>query len=55
MKLVNINGGDIQLVLHNAETKDKSKSYLNASFDENRIKYFVPADYSEDSKLENVD
>lgn len=49
MKLVNINGGH-SIGVYNAETKDKSKVFR--MLDENRIKYFVPADYSEDSKLE---
>lgn len=49
MKLVNINGGH-SIGVYNAETKDKSKVFR--MIDENRIKYFVPADYREGSKLE---
>lgn len=49
MKLVNINGGH-SIGVYNSETKDKSKVFR--MLDENRIKYFVPADYTENSKLE---
>ena len=51
MKLVNINGGH-SIGVYNAETKDKSKVFR--MLEENRIKYFVPADYTEGSKLENL-
>ncbi len=49
MKLVNINGGH-SIGVYNSETKDKSRVFQ--MLDENRIKYFVPADYTKDSKLE---
>ena len=49
MKLVNINGGH-SIGVYNSETKDKSKVFK--MLDENRIKYFAPADYTEGSKLE---
>lgn len=51
MKLVNTNGGH-SIGVYNPETKDKSKVYK--MLDENRIKYFVPADYSENSELEKL-
>lgn len=51
MKLVNINGGH-SIGVYNSETKDKSKVFR--MLDENRIKYYVPADYTEDSKLEQL-
>ena len=51
MKLVNINGGH-SIGVYNSETKDKSKVFR--MLDENRIKYYVPADYTEGSKLENL-
>ncbi|AVM68862.1 haloacid dehalogenase [Lachnospiraceae bacterium oral taxon 500] len=51
MKLVNINGGH-SIGVYNSETKDKSKVFR--MLEENRIKYFVPADYTEGSKLENL-
>lgn len=51
MKLVNINGGH-SIGVYNSETKDKSKVFR--MLDENRIKYFVPADYTEGSKLEQL-
>lgn len=51
MKLVNINGGH-SIGVYNSETKDKSKVFR--MLDENRIKYYVPADYTEDSKLEHL-
>ncbi len=51
MKLVNTNGGH-SIGVYNAETNDKSKVFKMLS--ENRIKYFAPADYSEDSKLEQL-
>lgn len=51
MKLVNINGGH-SIGVYNSETKDKSKVFR--MLDENRIKYFAPADYTEGSKLEQL-
>lgn len=51
MKLVNINGGH-SIGVYNSETKDKSKVFR--MLDENRIKYYVPADYTEGSKLEKL-
>lgn len=51
MKLVNINGGH-SIGVYNSKTKDKSKVFR--MLDENRIKYFVPADYTKGSKLENL-
>lgn len=51
MKLVNINGGH-SIGVYNSKTKDKSKVFR--MLDENRIKYFVPADYTEGSKLEQL-
>ncbi|MCR4755747.1 MAG: haloacid dehalogenase-like hydrolase [Lachnospiraceae bacterium] len=51
MKLVNIYGGH-SIGVYNSETKDKSKVFR--MLDENRIKYFVPADYTEGSKLEQL-
>lgn len=51
MKLVNTNGGH-SIGVYNAETYDKSKVFKMLS--ENRIKYFAPADYSENSKLEQL-
>lgn len=51
MKLVNINGGH-SIGVYNFKTKDKSKVFR--MLDENRIKYFVPADYTEGSKLEQL-
>lgn len=49
MKLVNTNGGH-SIGVYNSETNDKSKVFR--MLDENRIKYYVPADYTEGSKLE---
>lgn len=51
MKLVNINGGH-SIGVYDSETKDKTKVYN--MFEENRIKYFVPADYTKNSKLETL-
>lgn len=51
MKLVNTNGGH-SIDVYNSETNDKSKVFKMLS--ENRIKYFAPADYSENSKLEQL-
>lgn len=49
MKLVNINGGH-SIGVYDSGTKDKSKVFR--MLDENRIKYYVPADYTGGSKLE---
>ncbi|WP_187115497.1 haloacid dehalogenase-like hydrolase, partial [Treponema pectinovorum] len=51
MKLVNTNGGH-SIGVYNYETNDKTKVFKMLS--ENRIKYFAPADYSENSKLERL-
>lgn len=51
MKLVNSNDGH-SIGVYNSETKDKSKVFK--MLEENRIKYFVPADYSEGSELEQL-
>lgn len=51
MKLVNVNGGH-SIGVYNSETKDKSKVFR--MLEENRIKYFEPADYSEGSSLEEL-
>lgn len=51
MKLVNVNGGH-SIGVYNAETKDKSKVFR--MLDEDRIKYFSPADYTAGSKLEKL-
>lgn len=51
MKLVNIYGGH-SIGVYNSETKDKSKVFR--MLDENRIKYYVPADYTKGSKLEQL-
>ncbi len=49
MKLVNKNGGH-SIAVFDAETKDKTKAYKMMR--EERIKYFVPADYTENSELD---
>ncbi len=49
MKLVNSNGGH-SIGVYNPEKNDKARVYN--MFDENRIKYYVPADYSEDGELD---
>lgn len=49
MKLVNLHGGH-SIGVYNPKTKDKTK--VNKMLEENRIKYFVPADYTADSPLE---
>lgn len=49
MKLVNTNGGH-SIGVYNSKTKDKSKVFR--MLEENRIRYFVPADYTEGSQLE---
>lgn len=51
MKLVNTNGGH-PIGVYNSKTKDKSKVFR--MLEENRIKYYEPADYKKDSKLENL-
>lgn len=51
MKLVNKSGGH-SIGVFNAETKDKSKVYKMMR--EGRIKYYVPADYSEGSEIDNL-
>ena len=51
MKLVNLHGGH-SIGVYNSDTKDKSKVYK--MIEENRIRYFVPADYTEDSTLETL-
>lgn len=51
MKLVNIYGGH-SIGVFNPETKDKTKVYKMMK--DNRIKYFVPADYSENTELDNL-
>ena len=49
MKLVNTYGGH-SIGVYNNDTLDKTKIYK--MFNDNRIKYFAPADYSEGSKLD---
>lgn len=51
MKLVNTNGGH-SIGVYNSKTKDKSKVFR--MLEENRIKYFAPADYTENSKLDQL-
>ena len=51
MKLVNSYGGH-SIGVYNAQTKDKTKVYKMIR--ENRIKYFAPADYSENSELDKL-
>ncbi|MBQ8266878.1 MAG: HAD family hydrolase, partial [Clostridia bacterium] len=51
MKLVNSYGGH-SIAVYNAETEDKSKVYKMMR--EGRIKYYTPADYSKDSKLDKL-
>lgn len=51
MKLVNINGGH-SIGVYNSDTKDKTKVFR--MLEEHRIKYYVPADYSKESKLEDL-
>lgn len=51
MKLVNTYGGH-SIGVYNAETKDKTK--VRRMMNENRIKYFAPADYSEGSEIDNL-
>ena len=51
MKLVTINGGH-SIGVYNSETKDKSKVFR--MLDENRIKYYAPANYEKGSILEQL-
>lgn len=51
MKLVNSYGGH-SIGVYNAETNDKRK--VHKMIRENRIKYFAPADYTENSHLDNL-
>ena len=51
MKLVNTYGGH-SIGIYNSETKDKSKVFKMMR--ENRIKYFAPADYSENSEIDKL-
>jgi hypothetical protein len=51
MKLVNTKGGH-SIGVYNPETHDKTKVFR--MLNENRIKYFVPADYKEGSRLEKL-
>ena len=51
MKLVNINGGH-SIGVYNSERKDKSKVFR--MLDENRIKYYAPANYEKGSILEQL-
>lgn len=51
MNLVNSYGGH-SIGVYNPQTEDKTKVYKMIR--ENRIKYFAPADYSENSDLENL-
>lgn len=49
MKLVNTYGGH-SIGVYNAETQDKTKVYQMMR--DNRVKYFVPADYSEGTEVD---
>ena len=49
MKLVNLYGGH-SIGVYNAQTQDKTKVYK--MMHDNRIKYYVPADYSEGTELD---
>ncbi len=51
MKLVNSRGGH-SIGVYNGETSDKSRVHKMLS--DNRIKYFAPADYREDSDLDTL-
>ena len=51
MKLVNVNGGH-SIGVYNPETEDKAKVFKMMR--DNRIKYFVPADYSLNSDLDKL-
>ncbi len=51
MKLVNVNGGH-SIGVYNSESCDKTK--VHKMLTENRIKYFAPADYTENSELDKL-
>jgi 2-hydroxy-3-keto-5-methylthiopentenyl-1-phosphate phosphatase len=51
MKLVNVNGGH-SIAVYNSETLDKTRVFQLLT--DNRIKYFAPADYREDSDLDKL-
>lgn len=51
MKLVNVNGGH-SIGVYNPNTKKKEKVYK--MMHDNRIKYFAPADYTDDSDLDRL-
>ncbi|MCD7747085.1 MAG: haloacid dehalogenase-like hydrolase [Firmicutes bacterium] len=51
MKLVNVHGGH-SIGVYNSETGDKTKVFR--MLEENRIKYYAPADYTENSILEDL-
>lgn len=51
MKLVNANGGH-SIGVYDNNTLDKSKVYK--MLQDNRIKYFTPADYTEDSEIDRL-
>ena len=51
MKLVNVNGGH-SIGVYNNDTLDKTKVYK--MLQDNRIKYFAPADYEEGSQLDRI-
>lgn len=51
MKLVNVNGGH-SIGVYSKDTLDKSKVFKMLK--ENRIKYFAPADYTENSELDKL-
>lgn len=51
MKLINSYGGH-SIGVYNHETKDKTKVYKMMR--EGRIKYYMPADYSESTELDNL-
>ncbi len=51
MKLVNSNGG-YSIGVYNPESKDKSK--VKQMINENRIKLFAPADYTDGSELDHI-
>lgn len=51
MKLVNVNGGH-SIGVYNPKTKNKKNVY--DLINEKRIKYFAPADYTEDSPLDQL-
>ena len=51
MKLINSRGGH-SIGVYDGKTSDKSR--VHKMLDEDRIKYFAPADYREDSKLDSL-